>query len=85
VEHQSRSAQACRLALLVALGLAAVGSITSASTASADAQVAAIRAVGEQWRALYEAGRYAEIPELCTEDCVVIPRGRSASSTRVRW
>ena len=38
--------------------------------------IAAIRAVGNQWRALYAQGRYSEIPELYTIDTMVMPRGR---------
>lgn len=67
-----------------AILLAAVGLVTAAARAEAtgitppDPQVAAIRALGEQWRMLYESGRHAEIPELYTEDCLVMPRGRAA-------
>jgi ketosteroid isomerase-like protein len=43
---------------------------------STSRDVEAIRAIGRQWRSLYEAGRYAEIPELYTEDTMVMPRGR---------
>jgi ketosteroid isomerase-like protein len=38
--------------------------------------IAAIRAVGNQWRALYAQGRYSEIPDLYTLDTMVMPRGR---------
>jgi len=44
------------------------------STQSAD--VAAIRAISGKWQELYTAGRYSEIPELYTQDTVVMPRGR---------
>jgi ketosteroid isomerase-like protein len=48
----------------------------SAASVSSGPDVDAIRAVGVQWQALYSAGRYAEIPELYTEDTMVMPRGR---------
>jgi len=38
--------------------------------------VDAIRAIGAEWQALYSAGRYDEIPDLYTEDTMVMPRGR---------
>ncbi len=60
------------------LCVAWLASLALAATVPSDPQTAAIRAVGEQWRALYESGRYAEIPELYTEDCLVMPRGRAA-------
>lgn len=63
-------------ALLIAPGLAAP--VAGAGGAPPDPQVAAIRALGEQWRLLYAPGRHAEIPELYTEDCLVMPRGRPA-------
>lgn len=47
---------------------------TMAAAQQSDA--AAIRAVGEKWRQLYEAGRYSEIADLYTEDTMVMPRGR---------
>jgi ketosteroid isomerase-like protein len=53
--------------------------VTAARGASAAAQaadLAAIRAVGETWRTLYEVGRFSEIPDLYTEDTLVMPRGR---------
>jgi uncharacterized protein (TIGR02246 family) len=36
----------------------------------------AVRAVGQQWRAYYESGNYDAIPDLYTEDTMVMPRGR---------
>jgi ketosteroid isomerase-like protein len=38
--------------------------------------IAAIRAVGNNWRNLYGQGRYSEIPDLYTVDTLVMPRGR---------
>ncbi len=43
-----------------------------------EADIAAIRAVGETWRAHYASGNYAAIPDLYTEDTLVLPRGRPA-------
>lgn len=40
------------------------------------ADIAAIRAAGKQWAALYASGRFSEIPELYTVDAIVMPRGR---------
>lgn len=45
---------------------------TPTHTADADA----IRAIGKQWMALYQAGDYTAIPELYTEDAVIMARGR---------
>jgi uncharacterized protein (TIGR02246 family) len=36
----------------------------------------AIRAIGKQWMVFYQAGNYAAIPELYTEDAVIMARGR---------
>ncbi|MGQ3230837.1 MAG: YybH family protein [Blastomonas fulva] len=55
------------------IGTAAVVALSSQDT-SRDTK--AIRAVGERWRQLYEAGRYSEIADLYTEDTMVMPRGR---------
>ena len=46
------------------------------ATSKRAADIVAIRAVGERWRELYEAGRFADIPELYTVDTAVMPRGR---------
>lgn len=59
-----------------AIALADTGTSRAIITSGPAADVAAIRAVGLEWRALYSAGRYAEIPELYTVDTVVMPRGR---------
>lgn len=40
------------------------------------ADLAAIRQVGRDWQAAYIAGRFADIPELYTQDTMVMPRGR---------
>jgi ketosteroid isomerase-like protein len=40
------------------------------------ADVDAIRAIGGKWRELYTAGRFSEIPDLYTDDMMVMPRGR---------
>ena len=41
-----------------------------------EADVAAVRAVGETWRAFYASNNFAAIPDLYTEDTFVMPRGR---------
>jgi len=46
------------------------------------ANIAAIRAISGKWKALYSAGRYSEIPDLYTEDTLVMPRGRAVVSGR---
>ncbi|MEE4210994.1 MAG: nuclear transport factor 2 family protein, partial [Parvularcula sp.] len=43
---------------------------------------AAIREIGERWHALYTSGAYDQIPELYTEDTLVMPRGRPAIEGR---
>ncbi len=53
-----------------------------AADAGPEADVAAVRAVGEQWRTLYDSNDFAAIPELYTEDMLVMPRGRPAISGR---
>jgi uncharacterized protein (TIGR02246 family) len=79
MKHTKPSTRPALAALLLASGLWLAAPVARpADTASPDPQLAAIRAVGEQWRALYEAGSYAEIPGLYTEDCLVMPRGRPA-------
>jgi ketosteroid isomerase-like protein len=40
------------------------------------ADMAAIRAISGKWKELYAAGRFAEIPDLYTQDTLVMPRGR---------
>jgi ketosteroid isomerase-like protein len=63
----------------LALSIAAVppGHAATAKVTAAQARdIAAIRAVGEKWRTLYDEGRFAEIPELYTTDTMVMPRGR---------
>jgi ketosteroid isomerase-like protein len=54
----------------------AQNNISSSKVIGPSRDIAAIRAVGNQWRALYAQGRYAEIPELYTLDTMVMPRGR---------
>lgn len=63
-------------ALLIASSLASTGAIASKEGSAAD--IAAVRAVGETWRAHYASGNYAAIPDLYTEDTLVLPRGRPA-------
>lgn len=46
------------------------------SSAGPAGDLEAIRGIGRKWRALYEAGRYAEIADLYTIDTMVMPRGR---------
>jgi ketosteroid isomerase-like protein len=41
-----------------------------------------VRAIGERWQALYQSGAYDQIPELYTEDTLVMPRGRPAIEGR---
>jgi uncharacterized protein (TIGR02246 family) len=48
----------------------------STRVADASADAAAIRAIGRQWMALYQAGDFTAIPELYTEDAVIMARGR---------
>lgn len=38
--------------------------------------IAAVRAIGESWKQLYQASRFSEIPDLYAQDTVVMPRGR---------
>jgi uncharacterized protein (TIGR02246 family) len=74
---------------LALAALAALGTITSraapaakpGATPTAPARIAnadadAIRAIGRQWLAFYEAGNYAAIPDLYTEDAMIMARGR---------
>jgi len=63
-------------ALLLVMALAVSASATAATNATADADAAAVRSIGETWQRYYRAGNYAAIPELYTEDTVVMPRGR---------
>jgi ketosteroid isomerase-like protein len=50
---------------------------SSSSKVSGPARdIAAIRAVGNNWRNLYAQGRFNEIPDLYTVDTMVMPRGR---------
>ena len=63
--------------LLLLLVLLAAPSLAHAAVIEAD-PAAAVRAVGETWRSHYAAGRYAAIPDLYTEDTLVMPRGRPA-------
>lgn len=60
-------------------------SLTFASVPAAFAQSddeVAIRAIGERWQSLYQAGAYDQIPELYTVDTLVMPRGRPAIEGR---
>jgi ketosteroid isomerase-like protein len=65
--------------LAVALGVALMAPAAPAQgkpKPSAAEDVAAVRAVGETWKQLYQAGRFSDIPELYAQDTVVMPRGR---------
>ena len=42
----------------------------------------AIRSIGERWQTLYQASAYDQIPDLYTEDTLVMPRGRPAIEGR---
>jgi uncharacterized protein (TIGR02246 family) len=70
------SARARRAVAGIALAAVALPCLVIAATANEDPDVAAVRAVGEAWKAHYRAGEYAAIPELYTEDTMVMPRGR---------
>jgi ketosteroid isomerase-like protein len=52
----------------------------AAKTEAAD--IASIRAISGKWKALYAAGRYAEIPDLYTVDTLIMPRGRPVVNGR---
>jgi ketosteroid isomerase-like protein len=54
----------------------ALNNIASSKVIGSARDISAIRAVGNQWRALYAQGRYDEIPDLYTIDTMVMPRGR---------
>lgn len=54
----------------------------SKAAANEAANLAAIRSISGKWKALYAAGRYAEIPDLYTEDMLVMPRGRQVVNGR---
>jgi ketosteroid isomerase-like protein len=54
----------------------ALNNIASSKVIGSARDIAAIRAVGNQWRALYAQGRFNEIPDLYTIDTMVMPRGR---------
>jgi uncharacterized protein (TIGR02246 family) len=64
--------QSAALALLVAVPLTLAAEDEKAATLEADA----VRQVGKTWMAYYQSGNYAAIPELYTEDTMVMPRGR---------
>ena len=46
------------------------------ATRTVAGDVEAIRAMGKNWASLYTQGRFAEIPDLYTNDTLVMPRGR---------
>jgi len=58
--------------------------MAAAGSALADeaADRAAIEALNARWVAAYEAGDYAAIPALYTEDALIMPRGRPAIEGR---
>ena len=67
--------RADRLLSSVLLSIAAAMHVPPAAAAD---DAAAVRAVGERWRAYYESGQFEAIPDLYTEDTLVMPRGRPA-------
>lgn len=82
--HPDSVAPALALAALAALGMvmpraapaAEPGATPTSPARIANADADAIRAIGRQWMAFYEAGNYAAIPDLYTEDAVIMARGR---------
>lgn len=66
------------VAATLSFGLVPFTSLALAQTPDAEA----VRAVGDKWQKLYAEGRYAEIPELYSEDTLVLPRGRPAINGR---
>ncbi len=61
---------------LLVIGLVSLVSACASASGAAQSEADAVRAVGLAWMAAYEAGDYAAIPELYTEDTLVMPRGR---------
>lgn len=66
--------------LALSLLVSSIGVGQESSRYQQDAE--AIRAVGEAWQEAYAAGDFDRIPELYTEDTLVMPRGRPAISGR---
>lgn len=65
------------MARVAILWVALLPGATAAAVASGpEADVAAVRAVGETWRSFYASNDFAAIPDLYTEDTLVMPRGR---------
>jgi len=67
-------------AALVLGALSAFADAAAVPATGADAE--AIRSIGTTWKQLYSAGNYAAIPDLYTEDTMVMPRGRPRISGR---
>jgi uncharacterized protein (TIGR02246 family) len=67
-----KSAAVSLIALLIAVPLTLLAAEDRAAAKEADA----VRQVGKSWMAYYQAGNYAAIPDLYTEDTMVMPRGR---------
>lgn len=61
-------------AALLYFAFTSVAEAAAGPASGADAE--AIRSIGITWKQLYAAGNYAAIPELYTEDTMVMPRGR---------
>lgn len=72
------NARALTVATL-ALSLCLMGPTVASAT---EADMEEIRRIGAQWQALYAAEDYDAIPELYTEDALVMPRGRPAIEGR---
>ena len=68
-----------RVTLGLVLGLALTA---NAGARERDDARSAIEALNERWIAAYQEGRYGEIPELYTEDALILPRGRPAIAGR---
>lgn len=65
--------------------IAVIASLLSFVPAIADQQTSdaeQIRNIGKTWQALYQAGDFDQIPQLYTEDTLVMPRGRPAVEGR---
>jgi uncharacterized protein (TIGR02246 family) len=60
------------VALLIAVPLTRASAVEAAAAREAEA----VRQVGRTWIAYYQSGNFAAIPELYTEDTMVMPRGR---------
>jgi ketosteroid isomerase-like protein len=70
------AAQMSNIQISSAQGPTSQGMDHQPKTAREAADLAAIRAVGQTWKRLYTEGRFSEIPNLYTQDTMVMPRGR---------